>query len=79
MKFEFIESKIKEVKEEIKARKKWKTALINEYGKVRTFKYNQQNEIIKMVDMANIMIEQNEKILEEYKIMLEKVKKVENR
>lgn len=73
-KYDFIEEKIKEVKQEIKHRKKWKTALYNEYGKVRTQREHRQDDIIKLIDIANIIIRYNEVILEQYKLMLKEVK-----
>lgn len=74
--FEFLEKKIEETKQEIRSRKKWITALKNEYCKARTFKYNQQGQIIRMIKIGNIMVEHYTKILEEQKLMLKELKGV---
>lgn len=76
-KFEFIENKIKEVKEEIKSRKQWKKAIEHEYGLQRTFKEHRQDELIKLYDTANIMIKYNETILHQYEEMLKELERIE--
>jgi len=75
--FEFIEKKLKEIKQEIRDRKKWRTALFNEYAKVRTFKDHQEKNIMEMISYANIMIRCNEIIAHDYEDMLKELKDVE--
>ena len=62
--YDFIKIKSKEIKEEIKSRKRWIKALQDEYCKVRTTDI-QRKEIIRMIKVGRIMIAHYEKILED--------------
>ena len=77
--FTTIANKIAEVKQEIRDRKKWRTALINEYGKARTFKEHREQNIITMLTQASIMIKHNEIILQEYQEMLKALEHTEKK
>jgi DNA gyrase/topoisomerase IV subunit A len=76
-KLEMLEKEIKNIKEEIKSNKKYRTALYREYGLARTTIYNRQAEIIKLIDLTNISIRHYEKILNEYNEMLKEIKKLD--
>lgn len=74
--YDFLEKKVKEVKQELKERKAWKSALCREYGLARTVKEHRELEIIHLIDVAIIMIEHYEKILLEYEGMLCELKEM---
>lgn len=77
MEWEFLENKVNEIKKELSDRKKWRTALRNEYCKVRVQKNDvAKHHIIKMITTANVMINHYEMILEEYKKMLKECKEI---
>lgn len=69
-----IEFKIKEVKQEIKDRKKWVTVLRNQYSKTNDF-YERQY-YMDLIQVAWTIIRHNENILKEYNEMLKEVKKI---
>ena len=76
MEFDFLKQKEQEIKEELKDRKQWKKALVHEYGLERTFKEGRQIQIIKMVEIANIMIKHYEEILKQYQEMIKECESV---
>ena len=67
--FEFIEIKIKETKKEVKDNEKWLKALVNEYCK------RNNDETLRAIDIARIMIKHYRNILTEQQEMLKEIKK----
>lgn len=68
---EFLQERINETKKEIKERKKWKKDIQYELGLQRTYKYNRQDELRRMWNIANNMIIHYENILKEQEQLLE--------
>ena len=68
---EFLQERIEETKKEIKERKKWKRDIKYELGLQRTYKYNRQDELIRMWKIADKMITHYENILKEQEQFLE--------
>lgn len=74
--YDFLLKKRDEAKEELKSRKKWRTALGNEYWLQRTQKYEStKKQVLEMIMTANIMIEHYEKIAKEYDEMVKELQK----
>ena len=68
--WEFLEDKIVETKKEIKARKQWQKALLNEYCKTN------REETRVRYNQAYVMIKHYENILKEQEEMLKELKEV---
>lgn len=75
--FEFLEERSKQIKEEIKSRKQWEKALKHELMLERTYKEHQENNIKRMLNIANTMIKYYENILKEHEEMIEELNKGE--
>lgn len=72
---DFIRERSQQIKQEIKERKQWKKGLIEVYCKARTTDIERKH-IVKMVKVADKMVEHYENILAEHELMLKELEEM---
>lgn len=73
---DFIRERNQQIKQEIRDRKNYKKDIQHELQLERTYKYNRQDQLKKLWNINNKMIEHYEKILEEHEAMLKELEEL---